>query len=164
MGNQIYRKNPRRPWVEIKPSQALASIGIAGEDGLYAMRKFKTGEKVGRYVGKLMTAAQGRQVAAQPGHAGAYISDVTLGGLDLSVDGLQELQTNAEQMARWNRVLVDKSRFWPGMAAHKINDNRDTGLAVNTQVYTDGWVRAVKPIKVGEELLWSYGDSYWEGR
>lgn len=147
------------PWLLVSKSAALRSLGIDG-DGLYALKEFKKGEILGRYTGKILTPDD-------PPRDDTYC--VLLGDEpQVCVDGNAEPDTPAEQKEKTRKLNVPERELFneawcrAKTYMHKMNDPRNTGAVENVQVLPDGYAVALYDIPKYTELLWSYGDSYWE--
>lgn len=164
---QPHRHTTAEPWVEVKDSEALAALSppVTGQ-GLFAARRFRRGELVGRFVGKILPKQIGYQLAQNNDISGRYVIALQLGrpARTYTIDSLRPLQTDSEQIHEFGQVLMPHGRFARHMRAEKINDVRGTRLPQNVDVDTRGWVWAIKNIRPGQELLWTYGDGYWNGR
>jgi hypothetical protein len=147
-------------WTCVAPSAALKSIGVEGQ-GLYALRDFKKGDKIGMYTGAIVPEE----------HVECW-DDTYLAELEPSVkgvvvvDGSRDVQSEELQkkLLRDDCVLFDEDWAKAKTYVHKINDPQKTRAAQNVRVEKDGFAYALYDIPKWTELLWSYGDKYWDGR
>lgn len=113
--------------------------------GVFAKRAIRKGRRLGVYGGTLMTLEE---------HEEAF------------GDELPRYTLEIEPFQKSRVWYVDSSEeHCPPEFMHwtrHINDNRGTGLDTNVCFDSMGSVFAVRDIKVGEELLISYGSEYWE--
>jgi len=124
-----------KPWVEVGPS----TIPGAG-DGVFAARHFRRGEVVGFYVGEIVAKED------RPDDA-AYLLEL-------------------DQLGRTPVMVVDAA--YSGNWTRKINDGtvrrnpQWRKSRCNVAFVEHNKIIATTRIKVGTELLMSYGDYYWD--
>lgn len=108
------------------------TIRIPGEKGLFAMRRFRCGDTIGFYTGKTVPH----------GTTGPYVFRMRsshIGG---------------------GTVYIDGRRQGPPFV-NMINDARGTASSNNARLAQSGRVVATRTIDRGQEILMSYGASYW---
>jgi len=143
------------PWVHIR------SAGECG-NGLFASRDFRPGEIIGRYVGHVM----GRVSEVQT-HADwlgrTVIGDAITNVNGFYIDGRRPVQSNDAQIKLVDEIVVEQPNWaWPGAYIHICNDPRGGSRASNITITELGFAEAMDFIPRGAELLWEYGDEYWE--
>lgn len=145
------------PWVHVGASQTPTH-----GRGLYALRDFAEGETVGRYTGRILGKASDVQ-AYVDALSCAPSGDAIVNVLGYFVDGRRDVQSNDEQLAQFGRVIMRQPDWaWPGAYVHIANDAHGTGRRNNCQVTFGGYLETLHRVPKGAELLWSYGDAYWE--
>lgn len=125
-------------WVSIGDS-LLVSVAANNYDfgrGLFARRNFDRGDLIGFYSGRVLTKRQA--IASESAYVVSMV-DPRDGFSELFVDG-RTGTTGYIQFA---------------------NDPRGTTSEANSVLEEDGFMRAIRPIRAGQEILWSYGDPYW---
>lgn len=162
-------------WVYVDKSKALAHL--PGENlGVFAARVFEKDTRLGRYTGRVV--ARPEDAASVPPGNDDY--QLTIDSCILRGD-LQP-QTVAEQMAllglqnpadvpfldrEWLAYgfAGDPDHVWPDMYPHLMNDPRDLGeeFEANVAIDRQGFVYTLRSIARDEELLYDYGDKYWDG-
>ncbi|KAG8459904.1 hypothetical protein KFE25_010953 [Diacronema lutheri] len=122
--------------LDVRPS------GVAGAgDGLFVTRPFAQGELICEYVGRVLSLARVMQMDVRA-------RDYVMGGfgLNVHVDGRSDLN----------------------MLARYINDNGDASMInaefVKLRAERKALVRALRPLRSGEEVFCAYGDGYWRAR
>ena len=131
------RRPARRRWshgVEVRPSR----IRGAG-DGLFASRDFAAGEALGEYYGLVLTLLQAHNLEDRDYLMGGF-------GINAHVDAKFAL----DAPARYVNDHFDASR----LNAHFVKDRQRRRAALI----------ASRPIRRGEEVYASYGESYWRAR
>ena len=152
--------NTNTSWLRRAVSPTLAGLGVDG-DGLFAARDFRKNQTIGRYIGKIMSRAEGSALSDQPGAQFDSILDLELNGQPYSVDGRQPLQTNAQQQQLFGEILIDHDQFSPGMHAELINDAKGTQNKKNCLYSDGGFIKVTCAVRAGQELLTRYGKTYW---
>lgn len=141
---------------------ACESASVRGEYGLYAARDFGGGELVAAMMDgrEVWRAGGGESLGAWlgtvPAAERAYLYELPAGG------GRRKVMDGA-----WARHGGPK----------RANDPRGTGLGANCMFYDHGYMcvspgKAVGRMRPGQsagerrrsEILWAYGEAYWQGR
>lgn len=131
-------------WIHRKKIDGLkiakSKIKGAGK-GLFAEKEFKRGEVVAKYTGDLVDTQLVRN-AGQKGSS-SYALEVT------------------------QKITIDAARTNTA-DGRMINDARNTEFENNVEFVADrrnktATLKAVRDIKIGEEILVAYGNSYWPG-
>lgn len=152
-------------WVHIR------SAGKCG-NGLFASRDFQPGEVIGRYVGHVIGRAKEKKTdddddgpadkeAAELGRTvtGDAITNVN----GFYIDARRPVQSNEEQNQLVGEIVVEQPNWtWPGAYIHICNDPRGSSRPANVTITELGFAEAMDFIPRGAELLWEYGDEYWE--
>ncbi|HEY9757774.1 MAG TPA: SET domain-containing protein-lysine N-methyltransferase [Oculatellaceae cyanobacterium] len=160
---KVIHQQSGQVWFQVRHSLILEKMGIHHQKGLFAARQFSKGDYIGRYIGEILSRAEGHQRAQIPGDAGRYVLDLVL-KRHMSVDASKPVQSDAEQIQQFGEVFISNANFVPGMHAEMANDIRNTGQRSNVKTIQSGWMVASRKIKPGDEIMWSYGRSYWKGR
>jgi hypothetical protein len=150
------------PWVVWDDTASDMGIGV------YAWRRFKRGEVIGVYSGKLLIQSE---VDSLPN---GFPNDAIINVPPYFVDGRQHPTSEELHSA----VLHP----WPGMGAHLLNDGKDHGIN-NVQLTAPlGVMQVTRNINavyhsltfinrnvaeraaanVDSQLLWPYGDEFWQ--
>lgn len=159
------------PWLLVRPSAVLESVGLDGELGVYAAQDLPAGTAIGRYLGFVVGKAGQPQTEAdakaieRSGDA-SYLIKIR----GIIVDGARPPQDDAEQLRRAGCVLYPSNASqYPGAHVHLINDSRGTNYEDNMIVARDGMAFTTMPIPAFDprnpamsEALWSYGSDFWE--
>ena len=148
------------PWVVVARSAILHRMGKDGL-GLFAARKFRRGDYVGLYDGKVIDTFPTRVDAI----ASTQCRHLVLQGHDKLI---------TRRMPNGGGVgLVDGEHGGPPFL-HRINDPRGTRLGKNVELTPGGWVRVTQQrmhvfdadkgihANAGAELKLAYGDEYWD--
>lgn len=86
------------PWVIVTRSDMLESLGVKGQMGVFAARRFASGEKVGRYPGAIMGREKDPGMSERAESMYAAGTGSFLMGLDgFVVDGSQPPQSDQQQ-------------------------------------------------------------------
>lgn len=135
--------------LEIRQSQALDRLGISA-DGVYTTRDRAVDEVVATYTGERLDEKQLQDIYCGGGNHGTYVYALT------------------DATTAVDNTFCDSHRF--RCVAAMINDRRGTGLKSNVYFHQDDsdtsrpmQIRTQRRLKAGEELLLSYGSSYWRG-
>ena len=166
----VYRKigGHWQPWVAVRDSAILGSLGI-NQHGVYAVRSFRAGERIGRYTGKILGRngdTQELQERLYRQNRGDALITVFGSANGIVVDGRRPIQSGNAQIDLVGRVVFDPSEY-PGMYAYLMNDPTGTNFQANVQVTTGGYVQALVDIpafdfnqsiiqNVSSELIWTY--------
>ena len=149
-------------WVKVRESQ------IAGK-GLFAARDFAANETIGRYTGFIIGKASSSDkdpVEILVKKLGAYPEGDAITNVNgYYIDARLPMQSNAEQasLIRRPRAFMPQPNWgWPGAHVHIANDPRGTKHEPNVQLTRGGYLETLRPVKSGEELMWAYGEKYWE--
>ncbi|KAJ1623932.1 hypothetical protein T492DRAFT_1051641 [Pavlovales sp. CCMP2436] len=136
--------NPRpldRARAEAKGLDVRPSLVVGAGEGLFALRGFLEGELVCEYVGRVLSLAEVMRMSVPD-------RDYVMGGFGLNVH-------------------VD-GRHNHNMLARYINDNGDPALInaefVKLRAERKALVRALRPLRAGEEIFCAYGEGYWRAR
>jgi hypothetical protein len=139
--NYVYFRWNRRwnVWVSIKESRLVSAHGPQLDYGLglFARRNFRIGDRIGFYSGRRLTR---RQAIASESVYVVSMVDPRDGFSEIFVNG-QNGTTGYIQFA---------------------NDPRGTTSEANAVLEEDGFLIAIRPIRIGQEILWCYGNPYWE--
>jgi hypothetical protein len=149
-------------WVHIR------SAGECGK-GLFASRDFQPGETIGRYVGHVMgRAAREGEVDGPTDLAARWMGRTVTGDAITNVngfyiDGRRPVQSNDEQIQLVGEIVLEQPNWaWPGAYIHICNDPRGSSRTANVTITELGFAEAAEFIPRDAELLWEYGDKYWE--
>lgn len=156
VNNIIRKQTTGEQYFKVGPSTIMG----AG-NGIFAARRFRRGEVIGPYTGKVMTVPEANKIAKTM--AGDKLVSCKLGGLQVAIDGSRALQSDNEQIRKFGKVLMPNARFnWPGSCLFMANDTRRAaGFHTNMRSHQNGFLRATTAIAVGTELFWDYEDDYW---
>lgn len=164
-------------WLIVRDSVALASVGARGK-GLFAAHcAFEAGDYVGRYIGRVLGKAKDVNTQRRVNSLSRTLQgDAVIVINNYFVDGRRPLQSDNEQHARFNKVVIKSHNTyrWPGIYAHIANDAHGTRFSNNCIVTPGGYMHILEGCSVPRydflrphlenaacELLWSYGDHYW---
>jgi hypothetical protein len=135
--------------------------------GVYLAEPVKKGEIIGRYTGSIESWKDSTTATWRYSKSdflimmSYYDSD-----REFVLDGSKAPQSASDQL----KVLGLDPCFhkapmnpqeWPGMYAHMINHS---SYDPNCIILEDGMVQMLKDLPAGQELLWNYGASYWQGK
>ena len=157
-----------------------SSIPGAGR-GVFAAKSFRAKDILGTYAGRVVGWEGGGNATDDASqyliHHTLYVSrsaNATPPRREWRclVDGSMPAQSESEQRLALNLPIGYDVPFavseWPGMFAHLVNDAagpvRLEGLSNNVIVQDDGAVIATSDIASGAELMFGYGDAYWQQR
>lgn len=157
----VFRKGRRgwEPWVLVAESALMNRVGKSGL-GLYAARRFRRDEFVGRYGGRVIKTFASRDAALASPECARRVRR-----------GRDKLITRNASHGR-GVELVD-GEDGPPPFLHRINDPRGTRSRSNAELTPGGWIRVLQrsvpafDLDVGidanikSELCVSYGSGYW---
>lgn len=156
----VFRKVNKtwKPWVVVATSALMKRNGATGL-GLYAARRFKRDDFVGRYGGTVVGTFAHREAALDSEECKRRVRQ-----------GHDKLMT---RLAPGGGVeLVDGERSGPPFLP-RINDPRGTMLKPNVTLTPGGWIRVAQASvptfdldkgvddNIASELRYEYGDEYW---
>jgi hypothetical protein len=162
------------PWVIVAHSDMLKGLGARGQYGVFAAKRFKGGDVIGRYLGEILGSVQepgmtGRVEQMYASGTGSFL--MTVDGY--VVDGSKPVQSDQQQLERFGRVLFPGGREeYPGSFVHMINDFKGTHRTANVELDAFGTLKALRnipaldlqaspQIRTRSELVYSYGAPYW---
>lgn len=147
------------PWVIVAESALMNRVGKRGL-GLYAARRFRRDEFVGRYGGSVIKAFANRGEAL----ASPECMRLVRRGRDKLITRRVSQGSGIE--------LVDGEGGQPPFL-HRTNDPRGSGLRSNVELTPGGWLKVIQrevpafdidanlDANIRSEIRFSYGDDYW---
>ena len=155
------RTGPWEPWVIEAESALLDAVGAGGK-GLYAARKFKHGECIGRYDGEVVKTFRSRKEAIESPECDLRLRR-----------GSDKLITRKPTTGPGVELVDGTTGGFPLL--QRMNDPRGTRYKANVELTEGGWARvaqkrgvpafdltAGKDVNIAAELRFSYGEGYWE--
>ena len=146
------------PWVFVARSALLDRVGVLGY-GLYAARRFRKGDVIGRFDGTVVNTFNSREQAMRSPIARRMVQ----GGKNMII--------TRQAQPRGVELLNGSTGGAPYL--QYANDPRGTGLQPNANVTPGGYMTVSQTSiqafdldkrlheNIGSEIRWSYGDDYW---
>ena len=160
----IYKRGPGQarfvPWLVVAPSAILRRLGVEGL-GLYAARRYKRDDYIGRFDGHIVGWFRTRQDAIEAPETRRLLRR-----------GRDKLVTVRAPHGAGVRLL-DGHGYGPP-SIHLCNDPRGSALQPNADLTDAGWLRVIQTrvpafdmgksidANVQSELRFSYGEHYWD--
>lgn len=126
--------------------------------GVFAMRELPGGTFLARYTGEILSLEDAYAATARGDSSGEYFAELTLGRT-----GAESFVVDAEDesTSNWPRYINHSQR----LANCKNVELRMPLLnSLPVRVPLGLYVKTLRTIAAGEELLVDYGDSYWDRR
>ena len=164
----VFRRTTRgwELWVLVRESVAIPR----GGKGLFAGRAFSKGDRIGRYVGRILGKARDPKLMDVT-YTVEGDAIIDLGGY--LIDGRRKVQSNDIQKEKFGKVVLKQPEWsWPGAYVHLANDARGSGHKNNARITPKGHMELTRRLpaydaskphaqNVSSEILWSYGRDYW---
>jgi hypothetical protein len=130
------------PFVCVKAS--LVGSELKTQQGLFALRKFRKGDVLGQYGGTVYWDRE--SVPKDTTYVATFVAT-----------------RRSKDNQQTGRYWVDGKDAGPPFL-NKINDARGTPFKCNAKLTSSGRVVVTRTIQAGQEILMSYGRSYWKRR
>lgn len=140
-----------------------SALGPHAGRGVFALRRMRVGETLGRYAGEWLTPEElDRRYGGAEALAPYALTLTCLSALDCGMhsDGWARGR-RARQRHTPHQVIVDAADARQSNWTRYVNDGPRSGLRANVAFTCDGHLLVVQPIDAGEELYVDYGPEYW---
>lgn len=168
----------------VRPSALLQELGYEGL-GLFAARPLARNYSLGYYSGLVLARSRRMQrcmFILQRQKRDQYLLDMTSmipnpqndEEEEFTIDPLYPLQSDNDQQRDFGYIPFPNAQYeYPGSYLHYINDPRGSEHPPNVNISKEGEAKTILPIpaydpahpnNIASEILWNYGESYWNGR